>query len=271
MGLPENYSEDEAKVLKKQSEREQKWKKMLRHWDKVSKEKLYNRVYKGIPSAFRPAAWSKLLGVEDMKQRHIGAYEHMLQFGLSNSEHIRQMDVDINRTFRDHVMFRERYGMKQRQLFHVLVAFSVYNAEVGYCQGMSTLAAFLLMYFEDEEDCFWALVSLFTGAEKQLKNKSLVIINKYRMHGFYIDGFPKFQRFKDHHNVLLKRYLPRLNKHFDKMGFKTEIYLLKWMLDVFIGAVPVSLLLRIWDIFLLEGEKILSSFAFCIVKMHERK
>lgn len=40
---------------------------------------------------------------------------------------------------------------RQRQLYNVLAAYSVYNTEVGYCQGMSTVAALLLMYLSDEE------------------------------------------------------------------------------------------------------------------------
>ncbi len=44
---------------------------------------------------------------------------------------------DVNRTYRDHIMFRERYNGRQRALFHVLAAYSMYNTEVGYCQGMS--------------------------------------------------------------------------------------------------------------------------------------
>jgi len=39
---------------------------------------------------------------------------------------------------------------RQQSLFHVLCAYSVYNTEVGYCQGMSQLAALLLMYMNEE-------------------------------------------------------------------------------------------------------------------------
>ena len=28
------------------------------------------------------------------------------------SPHIRQIDIDVNRTYRNHIMFRERYGVK---------------------------------------------------------------------------------------------------------------------------------------------------------------
>jgi USP6 N-terminal-like protein len=62
----------------------------------------------------------------------------------------RQIDLDIERTLRDHVLFRTRFGQAQVSLFKILVAYSNHDPQVGYCQGMSTVAAFLLMYFDEE-------------------------------------------------------------------------------------------------------------------------
>jgi hypothetical protein len=39
---------------------------------------------------------------------------------------------------------------RQQELFNVLAAYSMYNTEVGYCQGMSQIAALLLMYMQEE-------------------------------------------------------------------------------------------------------------------------
>ena len=44
----------------------------------------------------------------------------------------------------------------------MLAAYSMYNMEVGYCQGMSEIAALLLMYM-NEEDAFWALSALLSN------------------------------------------------------------------------------------------------------------
>lgn len=85
----------------------------------------------------------------------------MYHLARKHSPDIRQIDLDVNRTYRDHIMFRERYGVKQRSLFNILAAYSIYNSEVGYCQGMSQVAALLLMYM-DEEDAFWGLAQLMT-------------------------------------------------------------------------------------------------------------
>lgn len=39
---------------------------------------------------------------------------------------------------------------RQRALFNVLRAFANYDAEVGYCQGMTNIVATILMYCEEE-------------------------------------------------------------------------------------------------------------------------
>lgn len=73
------------------------------------------------------------------------------------------------RCFRDHECFCERYSTKQQQLFNVLVAYSCYNSELGYCQGMSSVAGVLLMYL-GEEEAFWALHTLMIDKKVSQKN-----------------------------------------------------------------------------------------------------
>ncbi|VDQ03562.1 unnamed protein product [Trichobilharzia regenti] len=58
----------------------------------------------------------------------------MLNQALSSSRSLNQIDLDVNRTFRNTIYFRDRYGPRQCALFRVLAAYSVYNADVGYCQ-----------------------------------------------------------------------------------------------------------------------------------------
>ena len=69
---------------------------------------------------------------------------------LKISGYERQIDLDIERTLRDHMMFKIRFCQAQVSLFKILVAYSNFDPIVGYCQGMSTVAAFLLLYFNEE-------------------------------------------------------------------------------------------------------------------------
>ena len=53
-------------------------------------------------------------------------------------------------------------NFRQQALFNVLSAYSMYNTEVGYCQGMSEIAALLLMYLNEEvSEC----CNFFIGVE----------------------------------------------------------------------------------------------------------
>lgn len=112
---------------------------------------LTRRIFKGIPNSLRHRVWYKLLDIDAQKRAQNGVYEKMKESGRKYSLDLRQIDLDINRTFRDNVAYRKRYCQRQVQLYNVLVAYSIYNTEIGYCQGMSGITALLLMYLSDEE------------------------------------------------------------------------------------------------------------------------
>ncbi|KAE8607664.1 hypothetical protein XENTR_v10011241 [Xenopus tropicalis] len=255
--LPSRSAQEEKQKLQ-EIERVDKWLKMLKKWSKYrNSEKMYRRVYKGIPLQVRGQVWSLLLDVEETKLKNEGKYEKIKDLAKTYSTEIKQIDLDINRTFRNHIMFRERYGVKQRALFDVLSAYSVYNTEVSYCQGMSQIAAVLLMYL-NEEDAFWALAQLLTN-------------QRHAMHGFFIPGFPKLQRFQSHHEQILSKVFPKLKKHMDKEDMSTGIYTTKWFLQCFLDRTPFTLTLRLWDIYILEGERVLPAMAYTILKLHKKR
>ncbi|PNJ90317.1 hypothetical protein CR201_G0056368 [Pongo abelii] len=94
----------------------------------------------------------------------------MKEKGKRSSEHIHQIDLDVSGTLRKHIFFRDRYGAKQRELFYILLAYSQYNPEVGYCRDLSHIAALFLLYLP-EEDAFWALVQLLASERHSLQAK----------------------------------------------------------------------------------------------------
>lgn len=93
----------------------------------------------------------------------------MCEMAWEHSPDVRQIDLDVNRTYREHINFRKRYNLKQQELFNILAAYSIYNLDIGYTQGMSQIAALLLIYL-NEDEAFWALSTLISD-------------NKYNMHG----------------------------------------------------------------------------------------
>lgn len=76
--------------------------------------------------------WLKLLDIESTMSKNKDVYQRMLKLARQWSTEARQIDSDVNRQFRDHFIYRDRYGIKQRSLFNVLTAYSMYNMEVRY-------------------------------------------------------------------------------------------------------------------------------------------
>ncbi|ORE14733.1 RabGAP/TBC [Rhizopus microsporus] len=158
--LNTQQTESDSILLKeKEIERAEKWAAMS-HRILIDGEtaytfsyssKLRRRVYKGIPDCWRRDVWYYLVtdGLRSAKEDYAykKSYQELL---LKESPHERQIDLDIPRTLRDHIMFKQRYGSGQRALFNVLRAFSNYDEEVGYCQGMTNIVATILMYCDEE-------------------------------------------------------------------------------------------------------------------------
>lgn len=137
-----------------------KWLKMVKSWDQYfpNSEKLRSRTYKGIPNALRGSVWGRLLNVNQLKLEQSGKYQEMLQHGLEYSKEIKQIDLDVNRTYRNHIMFCIRYNTKQQMLFNVLVAYSVYNS-------VSLAVLFVLILVTQIESNFTSLRKLATAKE----------------------------------------------------------------------------------------------------------
>uniref|UniRef100_A0A3Q2QIS5 USP6 N-terminal-like protein n=1 Tax=Fundulus heteroclitus TaxID=8078 RepID=A0A3Q2QIS5_FUNHE len=252
-----SYDSLEAKQKHLEVERTGKWLKMIRSWDKYkNSDKLVRRIYKGVPLQLRGEVWCLLLDIPKIKEEKKDFYEKLKARAKSVSPDVRQIDLDVNRTYRDHIMFMHRYDVKQQALFHVLTAYSMYNTEVGYCQGMSQITALLLIYM-NEEDAFWALVKLLSG-------------QKHAMHGFFVPGFPKLMRFQEHHDRILKKTMPKLKQHLDNQEVFTSLYTMKWFFQCFLDRTPFTLTLRIWDIYILEGERVLPAMSYTILKLHKK-
>ncbi|XP_047238667.1 TBC1 domain family member whacked isoform X2 [Girardinichthys multiradiatus] len=74
----------------------------------------------------------------------------------------RQIALDLQRSFPNHwsLMGQSPEAIEgQAKLFRVLIAYAKYNPQIGYSQGMSYIAAVLLMQL-GEEEAFWALTAL---------------------------------------------------------------------------------------------------------------
>eukprot|EP00029_Vermamoeba_vermiformis_P006937 TRINITY_DN2860_c0_g1_i1.p1 TRINITY_DN2860_c0_g1~~TRINITY_DN2860_c0_g1_i1.p1 ORF type:complete len:699 (+),score=132.14 TRINITY_DN2860_c0_g1_i1:64-2160(+) len=237
--------------------RTKKWVKMIKRWDSFIDSKLNKvkrRVYKGIPERVRGQAWVLLTECTKLKESKQNTYKGYRE-SKAKEKIMHQIDLDINRSNRNHVDFKERYGKMQISLFNVLKAYSVYDSEVGYCQGMSDICSVLLMFVEEEE-VFWMLIQL---CEHQ----------KFLMKGKWEDGFPLLKRSFFVHGKILEKQLPKLYNHLEKQNVHKSYYLTKWFIKLFLDTFSFEVVMRIWDIFFLEGFDIMYTVTYLIFKNNE--
>ncbi|EJW01750.1 hypothetical protein EDEG_03731 [Edhazardia aedis USNM 41457] len=144
-----------------------------------------------------------------------------------------QIHVDVQRTFRKHVLFFDEYGLGQCRLFNVLVAFANIYPEIGYCQGMSSFTALILMYFPEKE-AFIVLIDLF-------KYNNLFSLFDKNLSGVRI--ILKIQ------SALIQTLLPSVYKHLIKNEIEMSVFVFSWYLTLF-TRFNIDLVLRIWDLFI---------------------
>jgi hypothetical protein len=66
----------------------------------------------------------------------------------------------VVRTDRSTTFFENDDDPNLKMLHDILVTYSFYNFDIGYCQGMSDLLSPILVVMEDEADAFWCFAGL---------------------------------------------------------------------------------------------------------------
>ncbi|GMH20689.1 hypothetical protein Nepgr_022530 [Nepenthes gracilis] len=244
--------------FEREERRVRKWRKMIgvggsdwKHYARRKPHVVKRRVRKGIPDCLRGLVWQLISGSRDLLLMNPGVYEQLVIYETSAAE----LDIirDISRTFPSHVFFQQRHGPGQRSLYNVLKAYSVYDRDIGYVQGMGFIAGLLLLYMS-EEDAFWLLVALLKGAVHA------------PMEGLYLAGLPLVQQYLYQFDHLVSEYLPKLGEHFSQEMINPSMYASQWFITVFSYSFPFHLALRIWDIFLYEGVKIIFKVGLALLK-----
>ena len=138
-------------------------------------------------------------------------------------------------------------------LRNILMAYSMRNPAVGYCQSMNFLCAMLLLHLE-EEQAFWVLTSLV---------ERLLLPDYYApsMLGSRVDQLT-FQS-------CLAWKLPHIFTHLRDLDVILEPILCPWFLCIFVHVLPLDAVQRVWDCFLFEGNVMLFRIGLAICKLLE--
>jgi len=114
---------------------------------------------------------------------------------------------------------------------------------------MGPIAATLLCYFEPER-VYASLVRLHDA---------------YAMHTIFSPGFPGLLEAIYVQERITEQTMPNVYAAFRDHMISTTSYATKWYITLFANSVPFQTQLRLWDIFLLEGQDVFVAVAVAIV------
>ncbi|MGH0136924.1 UNVERIFIED_CONTAM: hypothetical protein FKN15_008498 [Acipenser sinensis] len=247
---------------------------ILPNWEAMrNMRKVRELWWQGLPPSVRGKVWSLAVGNElnithelyeiflsRAKEKwksfsETGSEYEAEDSGTSGADRESSLDLiklDISRTFPSLFIFQK--GGPYHDLLHsVLGAYTCYRPDVGYVQGMSFIAAVLILNLE-EADAFILFANLL--------NKPCQMAFFRVDHDLMLKYFAAFE-------VFFEENLPRLFVHFKTYNLTPDIYLIDWIFTLYSKSLPLDLACRVWDVFCRDGEEFLFRTGLGILKLYE--
>ncbi|XP_052001998.1 TBC1 domain family member 12 [Xyrauchen texanus] len=175
--------------------------------------------------------------------------------GVSLADRESSLDLiklDISRTFPSLYIFQK--GGPYHDILHsVLGAYTCYRPDVGYVQGMSFIAAVLILNLE-EADAFIAFANLL--------NKPCQMAFFRVDHDLMLKYFAAFE-------VFFEENLPKLFQHFQNNSLTPDFYLIDWIFTLYSKSLPLDVACRVWDVFCRDGEEALFRTGLGILRLYQ--
>lgn len=214
-----------------------------------------------VPASVRRKLWPILLDTDYLRTQKPNLYKTLCR-GVENNtlpddiEHT--IEADVTRTMPLHSLFwagGAQVGVQS--LRSILRAYARYVPDVGYCQGMSSIAAVLIMNADDEEEAFLMLVQF---------------MSRFQYKKVFAPGFPLMLQWISELKPLVAHYMPDLNAHMERENVTLELYADKWLITALSHNFPHRYLLRIWDLMFLGGSpKIILKACLAVLRQCEKK
>jgi Rab-GTPase-TBC domain len=220
---------------------------------KSSRKKRWKRAKRGIDGDQRREMWLRYSGAATWLRTNNGAYGGLLEL-LNESAKSGTTLLPFEREIRDD-MSRTLPGLwrevrpddsiddireAEQSLYRILQVYALRNRTIGYSQAMNYLVAVPLLYMNESE----AFAMLVVLVERLLP-----------MH-YYGESMLASHIDQRVFQALVRRRLPAVVDAFDALGHDTSYLRLScgsWLLTVFFDALPVLSVLRVWDVFLVDG------------------
>jgi len=241
---------------------------------------------RGIPVQWRALVYLRVSGAEADIRNRPGEF-HQLAASVRKQQHgpiakaFEDIEKDLRRTFNQHPKFREasngqRASNSVESLRRILCAFAIHAPEVGYVQGMNSLAGMLLLLcecskeheeygdllaapgmYEREERAFWLLVRLVNNILPPAYLGKREDLGLGPMQGIH-NALATVQQ-------LAERSAGEFLSLLDQADLSVSDLVLQWMPPIFVGTLPPETALRIWDLLFTTGESVICTAAVALL------
>ncbi|GAA6011295.1 hypothetical protein JCM11491_006787 [Sporobolomyces phaffii] len=227
------------------------WGRVMSDYEEVARtqpRELSKAIQRGIPQSLRGMTWQLMAAAKDPTLEMV--YQELL---AQTSTHEKSISRDLSRTFPKHEYFMDEAGVGQENLFNVVKAYSLYDEEVGYTQGLQFIVGPLLLNMPDEET-FCVLVRL---------------MKSYDLRSHYTPNMPGLQLRLFQFDRLVEELLPGVFLHMLRQGVKSSMYASQWFLTLFGYRFPLELVSAVFDLVFAEGVEAIFRFAIALIKRNE--
>ena len=198
-------------------------------------------------SVFQYSPLSNLSSVMVLKKYKDTLYE-------LNEKYDMEIKKDLLRTVPNNTSFQ--YGKENyNKLYHILSAFSNYNKNIGYAQGLNFLASSCINIYKKEIDAFIFL----DGLVRKFKFENLFGINNNALN----DKLLEIEK-------IVNKWCPEVNNHLQRINLTYNIFTCKWMITLFSNQMNIKYLLQLWDYLIIFGWKFFKGFVISVIKFNEK-
>ena len=231
--------------------------------------------YLGLPSFCRGTIWRLLIGnacyiTESLYDSYTLQVEpqNFNNFDIKYHEDINTIfnrEYNINQMIADVIKTKDYFTSDLIQLnidqdkimaesYNILRVFFLMRSDLVYKKSIVPLIYVFLMVDENEYNAFCNVYNLICNSD---------IIKFYIGDEDYIIKNIVF--FSD----LVKKYLPKIHEHFTNLEIEHELYFIPWITEIFSSSMSYKLLLRVLDLYLINGEYILFQIGLSILAVQE--
>ncbi|KAL4508330.1 hypothetical protein ABPG72_003634 [Tetrahymena utriculariae] len=193
--------------------------------------------------------WDQYINFNSVQKKYeLQYYNYTLLPSQSDMEILK----DIDRT----IIFQGESidGKQKEKLKKILRAISHNSKDVGYVQGLNQIVGTLIPLNLKENEIYWIV---------------LYFLKKLKLKEMYKEGFPRLKILTFQLEIFMQNYLPELLQYLKENNISVSYFCTKWFITLFSYDLQNKTILKIWNLFLIKGWKVLIRIALALLKLFE--